>query len=338
MVLPPVFVVCIAIFPLKTIQNIGKGNMPKQLSAWSYGPVLIVIASILWALDGVIRRSLFSLPPITIVFFEHLIGSLILLPFIYKKLMAEKPSIKEIGLMSIVALVSGVLGTLWFTTALVNVNFISFSIVYLILYLEPIFAITSAHVLLKEKITPKFLMYGAIALIAAYFATFKGGVVNLNTGSGTLTAALYALGATAAWGTSTTLSKMVLNRKSDSVTTGLRFILTTVLALVGVVILGHSSSLSQPTTDQFARFVFIALSTGMVALFLYYKGLQKTEAKVTTMLELVFPILAVLIDAVVYKTLLAPSQYLAAVVMVWAIFQIAKQHKLTKVDTAQIDN
>lgn len=301
--------------------------MSKRLSGWSYGPVLIVIASVLWALDGIVRRSLFSLPPITVVFYEHLIGSIILLPFIFKKLLAEKPAFKELGLMSLVSLVSGVLGTLWFTTALINVNFISFSIVYLILYLEPLFAITSAHFLLKEKITPKFALWGGLALVAAFFATFKFGVVNLATGSGTLTAALYALAATAAWGTSTTLSKMVLNKRSDSVATGMRFLLTTVLALGGVLLMGQGASLSQPTPDQFGRFVFIALSTGMVALFLYYKGLQKTEAKVTTMLELVFPILAVMIDAVVYKTLLHPTQYLAAVVMVFAIFKVVKTQK-----------
>lgn len=301
--------------------------MLKKIPLLSSGPILIVSASVLWALDGIVRRSLFTLPPITIVFYEHLIGTAILLPFIYKKLLAERPTIKEFSLMTVVSLVSGVLGTLWFTTALVSVNFISFSVVYLILYLEPIFAITSARILLKEKINKDFVKWAAIALVAAYFATFKGGVVNLDTGSGTLTAAMYALGAAAAWGISTSLSKLVLNQKSDSVTTGLRFIITTVLAFIGVLWLGQAPSLAQPTPDQFGRFVFIALSTGMVALYLYYKGLQKTEAKVTTMLELVFPILAVMIDAFVFKTLLAPSQYIAAAIMVWAIFNIARSQK-----------
>lgn len=310
--------------------------MLKKFSSASYGPLFIVMAAVLWASDGVVRRSLLSLPPITIVFYEHLFGALILLPFIFKKLMADKPSLKELGLMSIVSLVSGVLGTLFFTTALFKVNFISFSIVFLILYLEPIFAITFARILLKEKVTKNFLRWAVVALIAAYFATFKGGVVNLATGAGTLSAALYALGATAAWGTSTTLSKMFLNRKSNSVATGVRFMITTVFAFIGVLILGQTNSLTQPTPDQFGRFIFIALSTGMVALFLYYKGLQKTEAKITTMLELVFPILAVMIDAVVYKSLLHPTQYLAAAVMVFAIFQIARGQKQTnKVEVSE---
>jgi drug/metabolite transporter (DMT)-like permease len=301
--------------------------MLKKLSGIPYGPALIVLASILWALDGVVRRSLFSLPPITIVFFEHLIGLLILAPFFIPRLKKEALNLKELGLMSFVALLSGVLGTLWFTMALVSVNFIPFSIVYLILYLEPLFAITTAHFLLKEKVTSKFLSWGALALVAAYFATFKDGAVNLATGSGTLTAALYALGATAAWGISTAFSKKFLVKKSDVVATGVRFSLTTVFALIGVLIMGQSASLTQPTVDQYGRFLFIALSTGMVALWIYYRGLKRTEAKITTMLELVFPILAISIDAVLYKTFLAPTQYFAAGVMMFAIYNIAKLQK-----------
>ncbi len=43
-----------------------------------YGPFLIVLAAVLWGLDGILRRSLFSLAPIIIVFYEHLIGAIII--------------------------------------------------------------------------------------------------------------------------------------------------------------------------------------------------------------------------------------------------------------------
>lgn len=304
--------------------------MLKKFTGLSYGPLLIVLASVLWALDGVVRRSLFSLPPITIVFFEHVIGLLILAPFFWSAWQKEKQktlSRRELTLISVIALLSGVLGTLFFTTALVKVNFISFSVVFLILYLEPLFAVLSANIFLKEKITTRYALWAGIAIAAVYFATFKNGVVNFQTGAGTVVAALYALGAAAMWGTSTTFSKMMLNKRSDVVVTGLRFLFTSVFAFVGVLLLGQVSSLTAPTASQLGRFVFIALSTGMVALYLYYKGLKKTEAKITTILELVFPFLAVVIDAVVYKTVLAPSQYLAAMVLLYAMYSLSKLSK-----------
>ncbi len=288
-----------------------------------YGPSFIILASILWALDGVVRRSLFTLPPITIVFYEHLIGALILLPFIVSKVTVERVSIKEFGLMGVVSLISGVLGTLWFTTALIKVNFISFSIVYLILYLEPIFAITTANLLLKEKVNKVFLFWAIIAIVAAYFSAFKWGIVDFTSGE-PIIATLYAFGAAAAWGTSTTLSKIFLKNKSDVLATGLRFLLTSVFAFIGVLVLRETDSLYEPNIEQIGLFVFIALSTGMVALYLYYKGLQRTEAKVTTILELVFPILAVMIDALLYDNVLDLSQYVAAIIMLFAITQVVK--------------
>ncbi len=287
------------------------------------GPALIITAAVLWALDGVVRRSLYSLPPIIIVFYEHLIGTAILLPFILKKLLKVRLTRKELFLIMFIALLSGVLGTLWFTTALIKVNFISFSVVFLLQKLQPIFAITTAIIFLKEKITRRYAMWAILAMIAAYFVTFKDGIVDMSTGTGTVTAALYALGAAAAWGSSTTFSKMALLKYDSNVVTGLRFIFTTIFAFVFIFLLGASASIFAPTLSEFGRFIFIAVSTGMVALLIYYKGLQETPVRVATILELVFPILAIMIDAVLYNSFLAPTQLLAAAVLMFSIYRLS---------------
>ena len=251
--------------------------MSKLVSkAWKSGPTLIIIAAILWALDGVIRRSLFSLPPITIVFYEHLIGALILLPLTWSSLLKMKFTRKIVLLTGIISLLSGLLGTLWFTSALIKVNFISFSVVFLLQKLQPIFAITTASVVLKEKVTQHYLLWAGLALGAAYFVTFPGGVVNFATGDGTVMAALLALGAAAAWGTSTVFSKMLLQQTSHSQATTLRFSVTTLMALIAVFILGQGSSLNTLEITQILRLLFIAISTGMVAILIYYRGLKKT--------------------------------------------------------------
>jgi len=290
----------------------------------SSGSLLIIIAASLWALDGIIRRSLFTLPSITIVFYEHLFGAIILLPYLFWSFKREKLTKKEFFLLLFIAGFSGVLGTLWFTTALLKVNFISFSVVYLIQKLQPIFAITTARIVLKEKITKSYIKWAVIALVAAYFVTFKNGVVNLSTGTGTIVAALYALGAAFAWGSSTAFSKLALQKKPSMYVTGWRFLLTSILGFAMVFILGQSKSLSAPTLSQFARFLLIAVSTGMVAIVIYYKGLKKVQANVSTILELVYPLLAVFIDATLYKSFLAPSQYLAGGILLFAIYQISQ--------------
>lgn len=296
---------------------------------WSTGPILIVIAAVLWALDGILRRSLYELPPVTIVFYEHLIGAILLAPFVADRFRLEKITKREWGLVIIIALMSGLLGTLFFTTALGQVNFIPFSVVFLLQKLQPLFAITSAALLLGEKVTRKYLPWAGLALLAAYFVTFPGGVVNVATGAGTAMAALFAFGAAACWGTATTFSRMLLLKVSNTMATGLRFITTTVFAGVAVAIMGQLPSLLMPTPSQFGRFVIIALSTGMVALWLYYRGLKQTEAKISTILELAFPLLAVFIDMFVYKSWLQPTQYLAAGVLMFAMYRVAKLNQAT---------
>jgi len=288
------------------------------------GPLLIVIAATLWAFDGVIRRYLYNLPPITIIFFEHLIGLIIITPFIIKSIGKEKVSKKSMWLIVLVAILSGLLGTLWFTTALLKVHFISFSVVFLIQKLQPIFAIGSASIFLKEKFDKRYIKWAVLALVSAYFVTFKNGYVSFATGEGTIIAALYALGAAFAWGTSTTFSKMILTKISYRVSTFYRFFITTILTFVLIFILGYGSSLTLPTVPQFGLFTLIAISTGMVALLIYYRGLAKTPVHISTMLELTFPFIAIFIDMALYKTTLSISQLVAAVLLSLAIYQIAK--------------
>ncbi len=288
------------------------------------GSLLIISAAILWALDGLLRRSLYSLPPITIVFLETLIGSALLLPIFLKQLKTEKITRRALIQAAAVALLSGLLGTLWFTAALVKVNFISLSVVFLLQKLQPIFAISTAHIFLKESLPKSFLKWAGLALVAAYFVTFPGGVVNLNTGAGTALAALLAFGAAAAWGSSTTLSKSLLNKQSGAMSTSLRFFLTTIFAGIGVLLLRQTESLSLVTPNQIGMLSLIAVSTGMVALYIYYQGLKRVEAKVSTILELTFPLLAVVIDMFVYKSFLTPVQIVAAAVLLYAIVRIGK--------------
>ncbi len=288
------------------------------------GPLLILCAALLWAFDGLLRRSLFSLPPSTIVFYEHLIGLIIIAPIAYPLFKKEKIDAQTWKALWVISLLSGVLGTLFFTAALVKVNFISISVVFLLQKLQPIFAVSVAAVVLREKISPKYVAWAALAFVAAYFVTFKNGVVDLATGSATVTAALLALGAAFAWGSSTAFSRFSVLRISHTLAVGMRFLLTVPLAFIAMLILGDTPALTAVTPDQVLRLVIIACSTGMAALWIYYKGLQRTEVKVATILEFAFPITAIILDYFFYHTVFAPSQYVAMLVLFFAMYQVSR--------------
>lgn len=290
----------------------------------SYGPLLIFIAAVLWGLDGILRRSLYGLPPATIVFYEHLIGAVLIAPFLYRAWKEETLDKNEMTALGVVALLSGVLGTLFFTTALLKVGFISFSVVFLLQKLQPIFTMITAKLVLGESMDKTHLRWALLALLAGYFVTFPNGIVNFVENGEEVAAALFALLAAIAWGSSTAFSRYVLIGHSNTLVTGFRFLLTVPLAFGFVLGFGQFSSLATVTGTQILTLFGIALSTGLVALWIYYRGLKTTPAPVSAIVELAFPLTAICIDYVLYDTTLALSQYLAAMVLLFAMYRVAR--------------
>jgi len=290
----------------------------------SFGPLFIIIAALLWSLDGVLRRGLYSLPPSVVVFYEHLLGFGILL-FLIPKWWPDlkKMSRKEWLAMGAVSLFSGALGTIFYTAALGKINYIQYSVVVLLQQLQPIWAISMAAILLKEKITKKFILWAVVALIAAYFVNFKDLTVNLSTGAGTAVAGGFAVLAGMLWGSSTAISKYVLNKVHFLTATALRFALAPFFAFGFIVSQGQTASLSLVTQSQWVSLLLIAFSTGMVALAIYYYGLKRTPAKVTTICELVWPASAVFIDYVYFHQTYSNTQILGIIVLLFAIYQVA---------------
>ena len=290
----------------------------------TFGPLFIILAALLWSFDGVLRRGLYSLPPSVVVFYEHLVGLVILLLLIPKWWAdLKKMTKKEWIAISLVSLFSGALGTIFYTAALGKINYIQYSVVVLLQQLQPIWAIGAAAILLKEKITKNFILWAVVALVAAYFVTFKDLRVNLTTGAGTAIAALLAISAGFLWGSSTAISKYVLNKVSFLTATALRFLLAPIFAFGFIAYLGQTASLSAVTSAQWVSLLLIAFSTGMVALGIYYYGLKKTPARVTTICELVWPASAIFIDYFYFHQTLSLTQILGVIVLLFAIYQVA---------------
>ena len=64
---------------------------------------MVIIAAMLWAVDGLLRRSLYGLPPSTLIFFEHMIGFILIIPFAlraYKKVSFTNKEKKSLVLVS----------------------------------------------------------------------------------------------------------------------------------------------------------------------------------------------------------------------------------------------
>lgn len=291
------------------------------------GPALIFSASTLWALDGLLRRSLYVLPPLIIIAYEHWLGFIFWWGLLWRKFSWPKISARAWLLAIIVAVFSSFLGTLLYTGALVKVGFIAFSVVILLQKLQPIFTMAMARLVLGEKLGKGYLVWASVAMLAGLVIAFPNLTVSWTDNREQVLAALMALGAAAAWGSSTVFSKLLIKEVGETLATGLRFGIAGLVALVVIIFAGGSlaTAIGAITLSQLARFAAIALSTGMLALWLYYKGLSRTEAKVSTIIELWFPALAVGIDMLVYGQMLQPIQLLGMGVLLWAARRVVKE-------------
>jgi drug/metabolite transporter (DMT)-like permease len=281
-----------------------------------YAPFLIMLAAVLWSADGVLRRQLYSLPPATLVMLEHAIGVLIALPWLPQVIKEYRKMTKKDWLvMFTITFFASVLGTIFYTAALGKVDYISYSVVVLLQQTQPIFAIFLAAFLLKEKLTRRYRWQAVIGLVAAYFLAFPQLKPSFLGQSQEISAALLAMGAAVFWGSGTVLGKIILKKLTFKAAAILRFSLAIPLSYLVAVVSGQTFPLSQVTTTQWLSLLGIALSSGMVAFMIYYKGLTNTPAKVSTLTELTWPVSAAFIGLFFFQENLTLLQLVAGVVL-----------------------
>ncbi|MFA6254403.1 MAG: DMT family transporter [Patescibacteria group bacterium] len=297
------------------------------------GPLFIIIAASLWGFDGIVLRpALYSLPVPLVVLVEHGLAFFLMLPFFIKEAKeVKKLKAPDWGAFFWVAIFGGALGTMFITKALFYVQFVNLSVVVLIQKLQPVFALLLAALILKEKLPKKFFGWAGLAIVATYFVAFPNFLPNFATGDKTVAAALFSLGAAFAFGSSTVFSKRALQKVSYRLGTYLRFGLTTVLMFFITLGFGDLGAVTQITSKQFLIFLAIVFSSGAAAMFLYYYGLKWVTASVSTICELAFPLSAIILEFLIRGRLLTWSQWLGALVLFVAIYQVSTiQQRMAK--------
>ncbi|MFA9289196.1 MAG: DMT family transporter [Weeksellaceae bacterium] len=262
-----------------------------------YAPVFIMIAASLWAIDAIFRTQLtYTIPPSSIVLFEHTLGFLFLSPIFFKYLDVYKKMSAKVWVNFLVMTVcSSVLGGLLFTAALQqSFAFNDFVTPLLLQKLQPLFVVGLSMILLKEKVTLRFLILAALALVGSYMITFGTEVVSLAL-KGKEMIYLMSIGATFCWGAGTIMSKYGLSKIPFPAATALRFLLAIPVALIFALALGQTYSPMALGFNEIWRFFVIAGITGAAGVYLYYKGLQHTDARVSTFAELMLPLVSIII-------------------------------------------
>jgi drug/metabolite transporter (DMT)-like permease len=298
--------------------------MKKKSSYANIGAFSVMFAAMLWALDMIILRpKLYHLDVAVVVFLEHLIAfAFMLIPLCLEWKEIKKLNKKDWIAFTVIALLSGAIGTMAITKALFYVNFVNLSVVAFLQKLQPIFAVLIAVILLKERPTKKFYLWSIIALIGSYFVTFGFNKPIFDFGDKVFVASLFSIIAAASFGSGTALSKYAIAKINFRIGTYLRFGMTSIIMFIILILFGNLGKLSDVSLPDIGTLLIIAFTTGGLAIFIYYYGLKRISASVSTICELAFPFTAVIFDYIIRGNILSLGQWLGALLLVVSVLAI----------------
>jgi drug/metabolite transporter (DMT)-like permease len=187
--------------------------------------------------------------------------------------------------------------------------------------LQPIVAVLAAAVILGERFRPAYWGFALPALAGAWLMAFPD---PLAVAPRQLTAALLAVGAAVLWAVGTVLGRLVSTSMASRDVTVLRFAIGLPAA---AVVLGAQGAPIAVTTAQLGPLVLLALIPGLLALTLYYIGLQATAAGRATLAEMAFPVTATLIGVGLLGTTLSGTQWLGLAIIVVAVTALGMRER-----------
>lgn len=310
------------------------------------GALAIGLAALLWSLDGVfIRPQFYRFPAGLLVFLEHALGFLVLLPFLIRGWKeVRKMPLQDWASLGWICLWGGLLGTLFITRAFFAAydpqTGTTLATVVILQKLQPVFALLLARLILKEQLRRDFYIWALIAILAAYMLAFAKPEMQLRNIRLADPAAFYALLAAFAFGSSTVFGKHFTRNLRFETATALRFGGTMLLALIFIFPAGQLSQISGLEPLHWKLLVLIVFSSGALSMFIYYFGLKRIPASVASIFELVWPLSALVLDYFIHGSTLNLLQYLAAAALLTAFYMIirSKPEKARNKKEAEIES
>ncbi len=292
------------------------------------GPLLVGFAAILWATDALFRLpAVQSLDATLIVLIEHVIVVLALLPAMFlphRRAQLLDFTRRQWSALILIGAGGSALATVLFTESFELVNP---SVAILLQKLQPVMVVLMAYQFLGERPSRKFYLWSSLALVSAAMLSFPemGLTAALQSELDLKSVgALYALGAAGLWAAATVAGRSVAQKSDYLVITFWRF----VFGLFALTIIYSFQEEAVPWNTlrdfQMARWLlYMAFVPGLAAMVAYYAGLKRTPASVATIAELLFPVSAVILNALVLDISLEPMQMLAGALLIFAVTMIS---------------
>ncbi len=276
--------------------------------------LFVILGAGLWATDTLFRHPLSQeLSAVTIVYYEHLFAVLISLAWV---LISDRKALFPGWREFVGAAFIGIFGSAWATVLFtLSFRYLNPTVAILVQKIQPVIVIAISAAFLGEKPGRGFLLWGALAMISAFFVSFPEGVEWRLLRSASTLGTLLAVLAAGLWAISTVLGKIVLKKTPVSVLSFWRFAFG-LLTLHLITLKFDQVRIEMPFVLHEPRVLyslfFMAVIPGFLGVMLYYKGLSRVHAARATLLELSFPLAALWINSAFLGLHLKQAQLFAA--------------------------
>jgi len=284
------------------------------------GVAVVALAATLWGSDALFRRGLaLELNASTVVFAEHVLLAVVTAPLLWRDRRAlRRLSSGDWTAALLIGAGASATATVLFTAAF---RFGDPTAVLLLQKLQPVIAVIGAMLLLGERLRPRFGLYAGCAAVGAWLIAFAD---PLAVSVASARPALLAVGAATLWGFGTVLGRRLAVQLEAPTLAALRFAIGLPASAVLVLLVAGPGGFDVPG-GAVASLVGLALVPGLLALWLYYRGLRTTPASVATLAELAFPLSAIVINWVWFGATLTLTQWVGVIVLMTTLVVMSLQ-------------
>lgn len=290
---------------------------------------LVALATALWGTDALWRMpQATELPAGTVVFWEHLVIVAALSPLLPRAWRAfQRCGVRERIAVLVVGAGSSAVATTLFTMAFQYGD----AVTPLVLQkLQPVFAALASFALLGERLRGRYFLFAVPALVGAWMLAFAD---PLDVQVSQLKPAALAVGAAALWAAGTVLGRLLSRSLSTWEVTTLRFAVGLPAAAALLLAQGHPVGAG---VANLPGLLLLALIPGLIALSVYYFGLQTTPAARATLAELSFPATAAIVGVGVLGKDLTATQWIGFVLVVGMVAALSLHERTSR--TAVVRN
>jgi drug/metabolite transporter (DMT)-like permease len=299
----------------RAAENLGVSSRKLQAALFAGG------AALLWSADAFLRYpASHSFRVHHLVFLEHLVGLILVLPFFWKSARSEMAKIRwtHIAAFMAIAVVGSIFGNALYTRSIQALGPATGSLFQVI---QPLGVIALAWFFLRERAALKYFPVAIWILLNSFLIAypdislgFDGDESRWNSG------VLFGMGAMGAWAVSTVCGKWLLNDFKPLTVVVFRWF--TAMFLTGMYSMISEShfpieNLADPSF--LIRLVLLSAFPGVLAFYMYYRGLKNLPVSLVTFIEVIYPIIGIFLPIITTHASISAIQVFGAFTIVLSI-------------------